>query len=208
MRSVLLLDLGNVVAFFDHGRACEALARLSRPAVTADVIHAGIFATGLEADFDRGLVTPAAFLAALRTWCPDATDAELAHAWSDIFRPNPAVVDQLPDLRRRSSRLVLASNTNALHVAELRRTLGAVLGLFDAHVLSFEVGEAKPSPRFFDACLAAAGARASDCVFVDDTPAYVAAAGARGIAGVVYAPGVVLPEALGEAGWGGATTRA
>jgi FMN phosphatase YigB (HAD superfamily) len=184
--TALLVDLGNVVAFFDHQRACRALASLSSPPRTPDELHAAIYGSGLETEVDTGRLSGADFLERLRAWCPGASDGALTRAWSDIFEPNPDVVSRLPALRRAGLKIVLASNTNDLHYAWLERHLAEPLSFVDVAVLSLRVGATKPSPVFFDACLQAAGADAGDCFFIDDKPEYVAAAEALGIPGLVY----------------------
>jgi epoxide hydrolase-like predicted phosphatase len=56
--------------------------------------------------------------------------------------------------------------------------------MFDAVVISGEVGMRKPEPRIYEHVVAQVGVPASACVFVDDVPAYVQAAVAAGMVGV------------------------
>lgn len=183
---VLLLDLGNVLAFFDHQQACRALADLSAPPRTAAEMHRAIFASGLERDFDRGRLSAPEFVERLRGLCPGASDQALTAAWGNIFRPNPIVIGALPRLKQAGVRIVLASNTNELHYAWLQHRLPDALALADAAALSCQIGETKPSAAFFDACLRLAGTDASACFFVDDKPEYVDAARHLGIDGLLY----------------------
>jgi putative hydrolase of the HAD superfamily len=197
---VLLLDLGNVVAFFDHQRACRALSDLSAPPRTAAEMHGAIFGSGLEQDFDRGRLRAAEFVERLRGWCPGASDQALAAAWGNIFRPNPTVLGALPRLKQAGLRIVLASNTNELHYAWLQHRLPEALALMDATALSFQIGETKPAPAFFDACLRLAGADAAACFFIDDKPEYVAAARRLGIDGLLYSDHAFASWVEGVAG--------
>jgi hypothetical protein len=61
IRSVLV-DFGNVIAFFDHRKACRQLAALSSDQIAADEIYAAIFETPVEADYDTGRVSTRQFL--------------------------------------------------------------------------------------------------------------------------------------------------
>ena len=54
------------------------------------------------------------------------------------------------------------------------------LGWFEGIVISGEVGVGKPDPRIFEALLTRFGLDAADAVFVDDSPANVAAAARLG----------------------------
>src|SRR5262245_52213295 len=112
----LLLDFGNVVAFFDHRRATRHLAQLPGVAILEPEIYAQIFESGLERDFDAGRITTEAFLSELRAITrTTASDAELTEAWSDMFWPNEPMESLLPRLKHAGLQLVLASNTNARH---------------------------------------------------------------------------------------------
>ncbi len=58
--------------------------------------------------------------------------------------------------------------------------------LFDAVVISGEVGMRKPEPRIFQHTLELLGCRPAEAVFVDDQPVNVRAAAAMGMVGVVH----------------------
>jgi putative hydrolase of the HAD superfamily len=189
-RSVLL-DFGNVITFFDHRKACRQLAELSRTAVDANHIYQTIFDAGLETGYDTGRLSTPEFIGRLRhAFELDATDAEIGRAWSDIFTPNDAMAVAIRDLKRRGLRLVLASNTNALHHDWFARSYASTLSPLDAHVLSYQVGSRKPEPAFFAACLTAAQCAPAQCLYVDDRDDFVTAGRELGLNGLVYAPGV------------------
>ncbi|MEV7005752.1 HAD family phosphatase [Streptosporangium sp. NPDC051022] len=56
--------------------------------------------------------------------------------------------------------------------------------LFDAVVISGEVGMRKPEPRIFEHALGVVALEGPECVFIDDIQANITAAGAFGIVGV------------------------
>ena len=193
----VLVDFGNVIAFFDHRKACRQLAALSSVQVEVDAVYTEIFQTSLEADYDTGRISTRRFLDSLRgTLSLQATDAEIARAWSDIYTPNEAMAATLQALKARGLRLVLASNTNELHHDWFDRAFADTLAVFDARVLSYQVGSCKPDPKFFTACLNAAGCPASECLYVDDRADLVAAGRQLGLPSLVYAPGVDVAAAV------------
>ena len=59
-------------------------------------------------------------------------------------------------------------------------------GMFDAVVISAEVGMRKPEERIFRHAAAELGLPPADCVFVDDLEANIAAAGEIGMTGVLH----------------------
>lgn len=58
--------------------------------------------------------------------------------------------------------------------------------LFDVVVISAEVGMRKPDPEIFHHTLDELGVKAEGCVFVDDHPGHLKAAGAEGITTVLH----------------------
>ena len=81
--------------------------------------------------------------------------------------------------------------------------------MFDAVVISGEVGMRKPEARIFEHTLELLGLPAAECVFVDDLPHNVAAAAGLGLVGVQhvsYGPGAA--RARGAAGPRPELTRA
>jgi FMN phosphatase YigB (HAD superfamily) len=186
----LILDLGNVLAFFDHRRACRQIAALGRPGTTEDAVFDLLFHQPLERQYDTGEITTTAFIGGLRSaFGITAKDDAIAEAWVEIFEPNDDLTVQLPEIKAVVKALVLASNTNELHFNRVTRLMPDVMALFDATVLSFRVGVRKPSARFFERAIAATGGPAADCVYVDDRPDFVTAAAALGMRGCVYERG-------------------
>ena len=194
----IIFDLGNVVAFFDHRRALEKLRPFSP--LTPDEMFASVYAGNLEDRIERGHVTPPEFLGEVhRLWRLRCDVDFLAHAVSDIFWANPEVCELVPRLSERY-RLVLGSNTNALHAHRFLTQFADVLAHFDTLVLSHEIGTRKPDAEFFHTCQRLANAKASECVFVDDLPANIDGARAIGFHGIVYRPNANLAEQLTSLG--------
>jgi len=61
-----------------------------------------------------------------------------------------------------------------------------ITDLFEALVISGEVGFIKPSPQIFEAALERLGVRAEEAVFIDDTTLNVTAAAQLGLTGLVF----------------------
>lgn len=85
------------------------------------------------------------------------------------------LVDAVVAARRHGLRTGLLSNAEVLDVPG---------GLFDAVVVSGEVGVAKPDRRSFELVAARLGLEPAECVFVDDLADYVRAAANAGMVGV------------------------
>lgn len=194
MTGCIVFDFGNVIALFDHMVACRRLASLSRPPRDPQDVYERIFTTSLEEDYDCGRLSTAAFVERLRRDLRlEASDEAIAHAWCDVFMPNPAIEEVIVRERRRGTRLVLASNTNELHYQWFSRAFAGVVELFDEQVLSFRIGARKPALPFFEACIRASGRAAHEIIYIDDRRDYVAAGRALGMRAFVYDPTLPPP---------------
>ncbi len=184
MIQTLVFDFGNVVAFFDHGLASKRLAACSE--LPQDVLHAQLFGTPLEDDYEAGRLSTGQFVRLACTTCRlRCTANDFASAYVDIFWPNADVCALLPRLKPYH-RLLLLSNTNDLHARRFRRQFAETLALFDGLVLSHEVGQRKPDAAIYEHTLRLAGCDPAACVFIDDRHENVAAARTCGWHGIVY----------------------
>jgi glucose-1-phosphatase len=104
--------------------------------------------------------------------------------WNGIFRPNDPVFPVIEALHGRVPLLVL-SNTNAMHMAHLRRLL-PVLDRFDAVLTSHELGLVKPDAAIYEAALLRAGVAPGEAAFFDDLPGHVEGARRVGMRGFVF----------------------
>jgi putative hydrolase of the HAD superfamily len=180
----IVFDFGNVVGFFDHRLVTQRL--VPHTDVPGDELHAFLFGGSLEDDYEAGRLSSVEFLQRIREKCRlRCSDEVLISSYAEIFWPNPDIAALLPRLKPRY-RLLLASNTSELHSRQFRRQFADTLRVFDAQVLSHEIGARKPGAAFFEHCRQLAGSSAQECVFIDDLPANVAGAQACGWHGIVY----------------------
>src|SRR3954469_25941352 len=173
MIRTVIFDFGNVVAFFDHGRAVRQLARFT----DLDPVELALqlYGSPIEDAYERGAIPTAEYVREAKlNGRLSCSDAEFLAAFEDIFWPNPEVIDLIPRLKPRY-RLVLASNTNDAHFTRFSRQFADVLGRFDHLGTSHRAGARKPEPAFFAHVHPFAQAEPAECLFVDDLPVNVEA---------------------------------
>jgi putative hydrolase of the HAD superfamily len=184
MHKAILFDLGKVLINFDFKRGYRALEGLC-PYPAAE-IPTRLAPTGLVERFETGLVEPRAFVAEFsRVLSLNLEYGDFCQIWSSIFTEVLIPEDMLEALATRY-RLVLVSNTNALHFEMLRRNYGHLLRHFHHLVLSYEVGAMKPRPEIFQAAVERAGCRPEECFYTDDIAAFVEGARSLGIDAVQF----------------------
>ncbi|CAN5628028.1 HAD family phosphatase [soil metagenome] len=184
----LIFDFGNVVAHFDYAEACDKLGAgigISGVELLQKARSAGL--NPLVKRFESGQMEAEEFSGELcKILGVTVTHAEFAAAWADIFRLNEPLAQLVAALKAEDYRLVLGSNTNAIHANHFRKQFASALAPFDRLVLSYQIGHVKPSLEFYQACAEAAEAPASACVFIDDLPENVEGARAAGLQGLLF----------------------
>lgn len=174
--SYLVVDLGAVVFHFDHARRLDRLAEACD--LGAEQIHALLWLPGFSADCDQGRYGSAAQVRAQirASLAFQGRDDDLDDAWCSAFLPNPAVIDVL-DRHRGDPMLALFTNNGPLEEEEaLIRRYPEVFARFDRLFFSHRLCHRKPDLAAFTAVTSDLGASGEEIVFVDDSPANVAAA--------------------------------
>lgn len=194
MIKAVIFDLGKVIVPFDLARGYKAL--LPYCACPAEEIPRRIAATDLVYRIETGRMEPAEFVRELcSTLELDVTYDQFCELWGSIFLPCPLVGEPLLEGLRRRYRLLLLSNTNAIHFTIIRERY-PLLRHFHDFILSYEVGCVKPEPAIYLEAVARAGCRAGECFFTDDMPQFVAGAKAVGLDAVQFHSAESLEEEM------------
>jgi glucose-1-phosphatase len=184
MHKAIIFDLGKVLIHFDFTRGYRALEGLCP--YTALEIPGRIWGTGLVERFETGLVEPREFVEQFSRILDLPVDYDrFCEIWSCIFG-DTLIPESLLEALAARYRLLLLSNTNALHFAMLRVTYGHLLRHFHDLILSYEVRAIKPQPAIYRAALERAGCLPGECFYTDDIADYVAAARQMGIDAVQF----------------------
>jgi putative hydrolase of the HAD superfamily len=199
MYKAILFDLGKVLIHFDFARGYQALEGCC-PYPTAG-IRSRLAATDLVKRFETGLVEPRDFFRELSAILELKLDYEgFCSIWCSIFT-DPLVPESLVESLARRYRLVLLSNTNAIHFPAVLETY-PVLRRFHEMVLSHEVKAMKPEPKIFLEAVRRAGCQPAECFYTDDIPAFTEAARQLGIDAVTFESVAQLERELEKRGIG------
>ncbi len=189
----VIFDLGKVLVHFDFKLGYRQLEGLC-PHPAAD-IPKRIRATGLVERFETGLIEPRDFVAQLA----QALDLSIDHnrfceIWSGIFSETLVPEEMLAGLARHY-RLLLLSNTNALHFELIRRNYPLIRHFHDL-ILSYEVKAMKPSPEIYRVAIERAGCLPGECFYTDDIAEYVEGGKRAGLDAVQFQNARQLAEEL------------
>jgi len=183
MHKAIVLDLGKTVIHFDFERGYRALERLC-PHAAAD-IPKRILPTRLVERFETGQIEPRAFHEEFcRALDLQADYDSFTEIWNSIFT-DPLIPESVLEGLAARYRLVLLSNTNAIHFDGLIRGY-PLLRHFHGMILSHKVGAMKPDPRIYQAAIECAGCRPEECFYTDDIAAFVEGGRAAGMDAVQF----------------------
>jgi putative hydrolase of the HAD superfamily len=184
MIKTVIFDLGKVIIPFDFKRGYQGLEQVC--GYPAAEIPRRLATTDLVQRFESGLVEPKDFVEQLSRMLDLRVDYDqFCQIWSSIFLPDPLIPESLLEGISKRYRLLLLSNTNAIHFDMLEQSY-PLLRHFHHLVLSYRVGAMKPSPAIFHEAIARAECRPDECFFTDDIAEYVAAAKREGIDAVQF----------------------
>jgi FMN phosphatase YigB (HAD superfamily) len=184
MIKAIIFDLGKVIIPFDFARGYSAIAGLC--SYDAREIPGRLLRTDLVRRFETGQIAPQEFVDELSRILDIKVDyAEFCRMWSSIFLPETLIPESMVEGLHRNWKVLLLSNTNAIHFDMIRESYG-LLRHFDDFILSYEVGALKPAPRIYREAIARAGCLPEQCFFTDDIADYVAGAKKEGMDAVQF----------------------
>lgn len=161
----VLFDLGKVILHFDFAPAFKKLSAAcpKTPAEIDDYFRH----SGLEVLYDGGKISSREFYLKVKKGLDHSLSfEEFKKIWNEIFKPNARIVTLITKLRGRA-RLVLVSNTNAMHFEHIAKRY-SVLAHFDKHILSYKEKVRKPDERIYRIAIRACGAKPHEILYVDD----------------------------------------
>lgn len=179
----ILFDLGNVILDFDFTPAFRRLSGASRR--PAAEIKAFFLSSGLEVLYDGGKISSRQFYAHVKKNLNHGLNyTEFKKVWNEIFTLNKGIADLIQRLRPHY-RLVLISNTNAMHYEYIRLKY-PVMRHFDQTILSFKEKVRKPDERIYRKAIKACRAAAGEIFYIDDREDLTEAASALGFKTFAY----------------------
>ncbi|MDZ4801401.1 MAG: HAD family phosphatase [Bryobacteraceae bacterium] len=198
MIRTIIFDMGKVLIPFDFQLGYNRIAELA--GCEASAVPERLRQYDSVQRFESGAIEPRAFVDEINQILGTNYDYDVfCEIWSSIFLTDTLIPESLLEALHRRYRLVLLSNTNAIHFPMVRERY-PILNHFDAFVLSHEVGAMKPSPKMYEAAVAAAQCRPEECFFTDDIAEYVEGAKQYGIDAVRFESAEQIERELTDRG--------
>lgn len=175
---------------FDFG---DVFINLDKPAIERELNLLGVKTLTEEmyqkaSLYERGLISTEEFQNYFTSLYPSISAIEFTKAWNSIILDFPQHrLDFIKQLSQsKSFNLILLSNTNTLHIEQVIKNMTLnryhqFKNCFNKFYLSHEINLSKPHLDIYKFVLNENNLKASECLFIDDTPQNTEAAATLGI---------------------------
>jgi putative hydrolase of the HAD superfamily len=187
----IIFDLGGVVLNLDYAateRAFQALGIDDFSNLYSQAAQTGVFD-----EFETGKCSVPYFINKLLDFLPPGTSAnQVVSAWNAMILHFPIENLQFLAELKKSKRIFLLSNTNAIHLQAVNRALESCTGekslqaYFERVYFSHEVGLRKPHKEIFDLVVKENRLNPKTTLFIDDTQQHIEGAISSGINAHIY----------------------
>ena len=194
----IIFDLGGVILNLDNKRTEEAFGKLGVKDIRQyfGLGHADSFFK----DYEVGKITDQQFVDSIRsmTGLSNVPDQAIIDGWNALLLDFPAERIQLLKELGQHYRIFLFSNTNALHLAALRKIYSQTFGSgtldehFERTYYSHLLGMRKPERESYEYILRENQLEGAETLFVDDAIVNIEGAELAGLKGLYLRPGISL----------------
>lgn len=202
--NTIIFDLGGVLFDIDYKLTREAFRKLGSTA-DFDTIYSQQKQAGVFDEFEKGNISPAQFREELRKWLPGTvTDKQIDKAWNALLIGFPPEKAQLLNKLKKKYNLFLLSNTNEIHLPEVRNMIGKVDApgafgnIFIKEYYSCRMGLRKPNKLIYERVVIENNLNPSATLFVDDLIQNIEGAKLTGLKTLHCTASVGLEEYFGE----------
>ncbi len=195
----IIFDLGGVILNLDNQRTEDAFTSLGVKDFRSYFGHG--HASSFFMEYEVGRLSDQQFVDSIRQLTGlSLSDKAIIDSWNALLLDFPAERIQLLKQLRKSYRLFLFSNTNALHLAALQQIYittfggGSLEDHFEKTYYSHILGKRKPDKESFEHIIQENELNPVETMFVDDAIINVEGAERVGLRGLFLRPGVSLMD--------------
>lgn len=176
----IIFDFGDIFINLDKMATPKAMAQFGFKQITPALDK-------IFKNYEKGTISTQDFLKQINNIFPKATAKNLIGAWNAILKDFPEYrLNFLKELKEQGRyRLFLLSNTNDLHIEQVKKQMGSTYidfkACFEVFYLSYEMGKRKPDAPIFEQVLEENNLKAEETFFIDDTKENTDAANQLGI---------------------------
>ena len=181
----IIFDLGGVILNIDYELTFKAFKNLGLK--NFDTLFSKARQKELFDNFETGKYSADDFRNEIKKFHVSLTSHQIDHAWNSMLLDLPRERLSLLSSLKNKYRLFLLSNTNTIHIDAYSDYLKNSYGfsdlshIFEKQYYSFALGMRKPDAHTFDFVLKENNLKASETLFIDDSPQHIEGAKKLGI---------------------------
>jgi len=172
--STLIFDFGGVLIDLDMNQSILNFKKLGVENVENYLSNFG--QSGFFMQLEKGKISAEEFRSEIRKLTTNTiTDKEIDDAWNAFLVRIPSEKLDIVYQLRKKFRVIMLSNTNAIHFPYAERTFFSYKNrgideYFDKCYRSYDMKMAKPDAEIFEAILSQEQVAANQCLLLDDGP--------------------------------------
>ena len=172
--STLIFDFGGVLIDLDMNQSILNFKKLGVENVENYLSNFG--QSGFFMQLEKGKISTEEFRSEIRKLTTNTiTDKEIDDAWNAFLVRIPSEKLDIVYQLRKKFRVIMLSNTNAIHFPYAERTFfsyknRSIDEYFDKCYRSYDMKMAKPDAEIFEAILSQEQVAANQCLLLDDGP--------------------------------------
>lgn len=176
---VIIFDFGGVILNINYNKTINAFKKLGIE--NAEKIYSQKKQSELFNLIETGKISEKEFLLELQKISAHKNTEKIKKAWNAMLLDLPKERLNLLSQLKSRYKLFLLSNTNHIHIKEIKKKLGDDMwgnfaNLFDKMYLSHQVKIRKPEKNIFRLILSEQQLNANEVLFIDDSYQHIKAA--------------------------------
>ena len=180
----IIFDLGGVFLNISYQNTINEFEKLGIE--NSSSFYSKKFQSNIFNLLETGKISEDKFVSEIKKNCKNATKKEIIFAWNQMLLDLPE--DRIPLLKKLKTEynIYLLSNTNLIHITELKRKFGEkkyseFYSLFDKVYYSHQIGYKKPNSEAFQLILEENKLNMEEVLFIDDSTHHIEGAKKLGI---------------------------
>jgi FMN phosphatase YigB (HAD superfamily) len=190
MKTILFVDLGNVVCHFNH---LERLSNISKEfGFTIDALDTLFWKSGFDNKCDSGEYSLIEICDFIRLEaCSSISNNDIAKLWVTAFSLNREFVNMLQRVSRFDNKILFTDNSPLIE-SGINSFFPEISNLFDDKLFSYKLNGTKKTYKTFEKALDLYECKAHDALIIDDNDTVLLSAQKAGMKTIKYTKNICI----------------
>jgi len=180
----IIFDLGGVLLNISYKKTITEFTKIGIE--NSSSFYSKKSQTNIFNLLETGSISEEDFVSEIKKSCKNASSKQILFAWNAMLLDLPGNITKLLKNLKTDYSIFLLSNTNTIHVKQLKNILGdgkynEFFHLFDKIYYSHEIKLRKPDKKAFQIILEENNLNPKNVLFIDDSPQHIEGAKKLGI---------------------------